>query len=114
MFVADSLSVAVDIGLDLAERLRAIEDMPPIHCGVAYGPTVSVGGDVFGPTANLAARLTAIARRARWSFRGADAAQLREHDDLEIIRLRRTFDLKGIGDTRVATVRRIGRTSTPR
>ena len=70
MFVADSLSVGVDIGLDVAERLRAIEDMPPIHCGVAYGPTVSVGGDVFGPTANLAARLTSIARaRARWSFR---------------------------------------------
>ena len=54
MFVADSLPIAVDIGLDIAERLHAIDDMPRIHCGIAYGPIVTVGGDVFGLTANLA------------------------------------------------------------
>ncbi len=106
MFVASSLPVAVDIGLDIAERLRAVDDMPPIHCGVAYGPTVSVGGDVFGPTANLAARLTTIARAGTLVIPRADAVQLRARDDIEIVGVRRSFALKGIGNTRVVAVRR--------
>jgi adenylate cyclase len=106
MFVADSLPVAVDIGLDLAERLRTIDDMPRIHCGIAFGPTVSVGGDVFGPTANLAARLTAVARAGTLVVPRTATAQLAGRDDLETVALRRTFDFKGIGNTRVATVRR--------
>ncbi|HYL51327.1 MAG TPA: adenylate cyclase regulatory domain-containing protein [Acidimicrobiia bacterium] len=106
MFVANSLPVAVDIGLDIAERLGAIRDMPRMHCGIAYGPMVSVGGDVFGPTANLAARLTTIARPGTLVIPRVDAAQLRGRDDIEIVGLRRTFALKGIGDTRVVAVRR--------
>jgi adenylate cyclase len=112
MFVADSLAAAVDIGLDLAERLRAIDDMPRIHCGVAYGPIVSVGGDVFGPTANLAARLTTFARAGTLVIPRTAAAQLAGRDDLEIGTVRRTFDFKGIGRTRVATVRRAAERST--
>ena len=49
------MPVAVDIALDLADRLHADPVIPEIHCGIAYGPTASVGGDVFGPAANLAA-----------------------------------------------------------
>jgi adenylate cyclase len=112
MFVADSLPEAVDIGLDIAERLGAIDDMPPIHCGIAYGPTVSVGGDVFGPTANLAARLTTIARAGTLVIPRAAAAELRGRDDIEIVGVRRSFDLRGIGLTRVVTVRRASRSST--
>ena len=106
MFVAGSLPVAVDIGLDLAERLRSIVGMPDIHCGIAYGLTAAVGGDVFGPTANLAARLTTIARRGTIVIPHALSAQLAGRDDIELLRVRRTFDLKGIGETRVVSVRR--------
>jgi adenylate cyclase len=106
MFVAHSLPVAVDIGLDLAERLSAIAGMPDIHCGIAYGPTVAVGGDVFGPAVNLAARLTTIARRGTIVIPSATAGQLAGRDDIELLRVRRTFDLKGIGGTRVVAVRR--------
>ncbi|MGH8976730.1 MAG: adenylate/guanylate cyclase domain-containing protein [Acidimicrobiia bacterium] len=106
MFVAGSLSVGVDIGLDIGDRLAAIEDMPKIHCGIAYGPTVSVGGDVFGPTANLAARLTTIARPGTLVVPRSAADELRDREDLEIVAVRRSFDLKGIGVTRVVSVRR--------
>ena len=106
MFVADSLPTAVDIGLDLAARLRAIADMPDIHCGIAFGRTVAVGGDVFGTAVNLAARLTTIARRGTIVIPRASAGQLAGRDDIELLRVRRTFDLKGIGDTRVVAVRR--------
>ena len=106
MFVADSLPIAVDIGIDLAERLHAIGGMPLIHCGIAYGRAVAVGGDVFGPAANLAARLTTIARPGTIVIPRADAGQLAGRDHIELVRVRRTFDLKGIGDTRVVAVRR--------
>jgi adenylate cyclase len=106
MFVADSLPVAVDIGLDLAERLSAIDDMPRIHCGIAFGPAVTVGGDVFGPTANLAARLTAVARAGTLVIPQTASAQLAGRVDVDIVAVRRTFDFRGIGKTRVATVSR--------
>jgi adenylate cyclase len=108
MFVADSLPVAVDIGLDILARLSAVDDMPTIHCGIAYGPTVSVGGDVFGPAANLAARLTSIARPGMLVLPRAAVPELGDRDDIEIVRVRRRFDLKGIGETPVVAVRRAG------
>jgi adenylate cyclase len=106
MFVADSLPAAVDIGLDLAERLRSIDDMPRIHCGIAYGPTISVGSHVFGPTANLAARLTAVAGAGTIVIPRTSVEELADRDDIDIVVLRRTFDFKGIGNTRIASVRR--------
>jgi adenylate cyclase len=36
-------------------------DLPPAHVGVAAGPVVVQGGDYFGPTVNLAARIAARA-----------------------------------------------------
>jgi adenylate cyclase len=105
MFVADTLSTAVDIALDLDDRLRVIDDMPRIHCGVAYGPTVSVGGDVFGPTANLAARLTTIARPGTLVLTRNDAARLGSRDDLQFVRVRWSH-IRGVGDTRIVVVRR--------
>jgi adenylate cyclase len=106
MFVAGDIPTAVDISLDLSQRLRAVEGMPDIHCGIAYGPTVSVGGDVFGPTANLAARLTTIARPRTIVIPRAAASQLAGRDDIELVRVRRTFELKGIGGMRIVAVRR--------
>jgi adenylate cyclase len=36
--------------------------LPPAHVGVAAGPVVAQGGDYFGRTVNLAARIAAHAR----------------------------------------------------
>ena len=106
MFVAETLPVAVDIALDLADRLRDIDAMPVIHCGIAYGRTVALGGDVFGPAVNLAARLTTIARPDTIVIARDAIGQLAERDDIETVRVHRSFELKGIGDTRIVAVRR--------
>ena len=42
--------------LDLVEQLPAA-GLPPAHVGVAAGPVVVQGGDFFGRTVNLAARI---------------------------------------------------------
>jgi adenylate cyclase len=109
MFVAESLAAAVDVALDISARLRDVDDMPATHSGVAYGPAVSVGGDVFGATVNLAARLTAHARAGTLLVPRAQADELRDRPGIDVVPVRRSLDLKGIGATRVSTVRRAGR-----
>jgi class 3 adenylate cyclase len=46
--------------LGMAEELPAV-GLPPAHVGVAAGPVVAQGGDYFGRTVNLAARIAAHA-----------------------------------------------------
>ena len=52
---------AVAAALEAVGRLPAA-GLPPAHVGVAAGPVVVQGGDYFGRTVNLAARLAARAQ----------------------------------------------------
>jgi adenylate cyclase len=49
-------AAAVRAALQMVERLPAT-GLPPAHVGVAAGPVVAQGGDYFGRTVNLAARI---------------------------------------------------------
>ena len=52
-----------EIALALTERgLDEDDPFPAVRAGLSYGPVVSRLGDVFGPTVNIAARLTSVAR----------------------------------------------------
>jgi len=51
---------AVGSALELVARLPSA-GLPPAHVGVAAGPVVAQGGDYFGRTVNLAARIAAHA-----------------------------------------------------
>jgi class 3 adenylate cyclase len=55
---------AVLAALQLVEQLPAA-GLPPAHVGVAAGPVVAQGGDYFGRTVNLAARIAAYASASR-------------------------------------------------
>ena len=52
---------AVRSALELVAQLPQA-GLPPAHVGVAAGPVVVQGGDYFGRTVNLAARIAAHAR----------------------------------------------------
>ena len=58
--VADP-SDAVELGLDIAERLSAAGS-PPVRVGMHSGPALPRDGDWFGATVNLASRVAAAAR----------------------------------------------------
>lgn len=105
LFVVDDLDQAIDAGLELVARLDEVDHMPPVHCGVAFGPTITVGGDVFGPTVNLASRLTKVARAGSIAVARRGGESLLDRDDLDVRKVRRTYDLKGIGRTSVLAVR---------
>ena len=107
MFVAETLDQAVSIAVDLVVQLGAVTVLPPVHCGVSFGPTVRVGGDVFGQTVNLASRLTSIARPGTVVIERAAAKELLARTDWDIRPIRRSVDLKGVGRARVVAIRPI-------
>ena len=63
LFVADDVHDAASIAVEMTRRGEDTEDpFPSVRAGVAYGEVVNRLGDVFGPTVNVASRLTSIAR----------------------------------------------------
>jgi adenylate cyclase len=63
LFTADDPVAAAEVALVMAARGADAEDrLPQVRAGIAYGQVVSRLGDVFGPTVNVAARLTSVAR----------------------------------------------------
>ena len=65
LFVADDADDAARIAFALVEVIGRDARLPDVRLGLASGPTVNRLGDVFGSPVNLAARLTALARRNR-------------------------------------------------
>jgi len=61
MFRADSADAGCTIAIDLIETLRSDDLVPPIRVGLAFGDVLTRSGDFYGPTVNLAARLTKLA-----------------------------------------------------
>ena len=62
LYVADSPADAARIARALVDRGGDDTAFPGVRAGVAHGPVVSRLGDVFGPTVNIAARLTSLSR----------------------------------------------------
>lgn len=65
LFVHADPQRALEIAHGLIEVIGQDSRLPDVHIGLATGPVVTRLGDVFGPPVNLAARLTALARRNR-------------------------------------------------
>lgn len=61
MFTADDPAHACRLALEVAERVAASDELPPVRVGLACGPVVGLHGDLFGEVVNLAARLVAVA-----------------------------------------------------
>ena len=63
LYVADSPRALVEVALALTDRGENDDDaFPRVRAGIAYGDVTTRLGDVFGPTVNIAARLTSHAR----------------------------------------------------
>jgi adenylate cyclase len=63
LLVADDVATAAEIALEMVRRGDDPDDgFPAVRAGVAYGDVVLRLGDVLGPTVNIAARLTSLAR----------------------------------------------------
>lgn len=78
LFVVDDPASAAEATLQLLERFNADDTLPQVHAGLAFGPVLDRGGDVFGPVVNVAARLANIARKGTIRVDQAMATELAE------------------------------------
>lgn len=61
MYRADTADVACMIATALTDFAQGEPDLPPLRAGVAIGEVLSRDGDFYGPTVNLASRITKFA-----------------------------------------------------
>ncbi len=114
MFAADDPATGAEIGLTLSEAFRsddsaAIERLPTsvgeVRVGLAYGPALSHGGDLFGPVVNLASRCTGVARPGRVVCERELAQSLQDSPLVQVTRLR-TLRVRGYGHLTASALRR--------
>lgn len=105
LYCADSPQAGVDIGLAIAEAVRAETEVPDVRVGVAYGPVLPLMGDIFGTTVNMASRLTSLARPGTLVADPALAAELEGDPAYEIVRIVRR-PIRGLGIIQPYVVRR--------
>ena len=104
LFVSGDADRAMDIASGLIEVIGQDPRLPDVALGLATGPVVTRLGDVFGPPVNLAARLTALARRNRVLADEATVAQLsQERYDVRRLTAR---PVRGFGMLEPVAVRR--------
>jgi adenylate cyclase len=60
MFMTPAPGVACDLAIDLVDAAADDPRLPPLRVGLAFGPVIVRGGDVYGPFVNLASRLCAV------------------------------------------------------
>ncbi|MFN8106874.1 MAG: adenylate/guanylate cyclase domain-containing protein [Nocardioidaceae bacterium] len=105
MYAADDPADAVEIALQLAERHEQDETFPELRVGVAWGEVVAHWGDVFGPSVNVASRLTSLARPGKVLIDRDLADSVRDNPGYILRRLRRT-SVKGYRRLEPWSVRR--------
>lgn len=105
-FVTHDLPTAAHVALEMVERMQDGDPRVDVHGGIAYGPTVTIAGDVFGNTVNLAKRLTDVARKGKILMPKDDTELFEGLDDLAVRRMGRSFDFKGVGRTAAVSVSR--------
>ena len=105
LFVTDDATTGLHIAEDIVQVIGRDKRLPDVRLGLATGTVTQRLGDVFGPPVNLAARLTAVARRNRVIVDAATAALL-PTADFETRPLPER-SLRGFGVVEPVSVRRL-------
>jgi adenylate cyclase len=104
LYVNDDPIRAYDTAEGIINVVGRDPRMPDVRVGLASGSVVMRLGDVFGPPVNMAARMTAVARRNRIIV-DAETARLLPADQFET-RLLPTRPVRGFGPVEPVAVRR--------
>ena len=104
LFVNDDPIRAYDTAEGIITVVGRDQRMPDVRVGLATGSVVTRLGDVYGPPVNMAARLTAVARRNRIII-DEETARLLPADQFETRRLP-ARPVRGFGIVEPVAVRR--------
>lgn len=97
LFVAETPQAGAQISLSLAREFRRDEMLPDTRVSLVWGRILSRLGDIYGPTVNLAARLTALAEPGTVLTDSLTAATLAD-DDRFVLLPQQTTAVRGFGD----------------
>ncbi|MET1033644.1 MAG: adenylate/guanylate cyclase domain-containing protein [Arthrobacter sp.] len=97
LFVAETPQAGAQISLSLAREFAADELLPDTRVSLVWGRILSRLGDIYGPTVNLAARLTSLAEPGTVLTDSLTAATLAD-DPRFVLTPRETTSVRGFGD----------------
>ena len=84
LFVIDDPVSAAEATLQLLDTFAAEDHLPELHAGLAFGPVLYRGGDVYGPVVNIAARLANLARKGSVRVDQAMATELADAEQFTL------------------------------
>ena len=105
LFVADDVRAGAEIALGLAEAFHAGADTP-VRVSCVWGRVLSRFGDVFGPSVNVAARLTEQAEPGTVLLDPSTGAEVRSLGGYHLVDLTER-DIDGIGAMRPVRLERV-------
>ncbi|MDR2381383.1 MAG: hypothetical protein LBE08_09475 [Bifidobacteriaceae bacterium] len=85
MFVTDEPVLGASIALDVAEEIGRDREIPPARVGLTWGRVLGRFGDVFGPSVNLASRLSGLAAPSEVLVDPLTAQALRDQPSFRLI-----------------------------
>src|SRR6478736_1824694 len=97
LYIAETPAAGAEISLALAEAFNEDEILPQARVAMVWGRILSRLGDIYGPTVNLAARLTALADPGTVLVDSMTAAAL-EHDERFVLLPREAENVRGFGE----------------
>jgi adenylate cyclase len=97
LYIAETPAAGAEISLALCQAFNEDEILPQARVAMVWGRILSRLGDIYGPTVNLAARLTALADPGTVLVDSMTAAAL-EQDERFVLLPRRAEDVRGFGE----------------
>jgi adenylate cyclase len=110
LFTAGDPVAAAVIALSISERMAVDDVVPDVRIGISHGPVLRSLGDVYGPTVNLASRLTALAQPGTVMTDPRTGQALQDHPQIVLVAQRRR-QVRGFGSLQPLLVAPSGPTS---
>lgn len=99
LYIAETPTAGAEIALALSREIAADERLPEGRVAMVWGRVLSRLGDIYGPTVNLAARLTAIAEPGQVLVDDLTAGVL-EDDPRFVLTPLEVQNVRGFGEVR--------------
>lgn len=97
LYIAETPAAGAEISLALSQAFNEDEILPQARVAMVWGRILSRLGDIYGPTVNLAARLTALADPGTVLVDSMTAAAL-EDDERFVLLPRDAENVRGFGE----------------
>ena len=105
LYIAETPEAGAEISLALAKAFTEDELLPSARVSMVWGRILSRLGDIYGPTVNLASRLTSLAEPGTVLIDASTAATLRDNDRF-VLMPHKARTVRGFGEVHPVTLAR--------